>query len=296
MDLSQYYNDMAELPIENIKDLVVHHAAIPLSNNPDIEDIHRIHQGNGWLCVGYHAFIKADGTIQYGRPMDSEGAQSYGHNHEGLGVCLAGYFHPPYNDKPTKEQLKSLPEVLKNWKGKIPQKVRIVGHRDYGGTACPGDNLYRLLEDIKKKVNSDTSQIPPVVTIPEDKTFKDIISKYSKKYNLSEKFIEAIIKQESSFNPKAVSSSGAKGLMQLMPSTFQDCLKKTCLPENSDPFNPEINISCGSYYFSWIRDQYFPGEKELKKEQYYILAVAYNAGLNSEPAKYALKLWKNKEW
>ena len=62
MDLSQYYNDMSELPAENIKYLIVHHSA----TNPDleIEDIHQEHLANNWLCVGYHAVITKDGKIQ----------------------------------------------------------------------------------------------------------------------------------------------------------------------------------------------------------------------------------------
>jgi soluble lytic murein transglycosylase-like protein len=66
--------------------------------------------------------------------------------------------------------------------------------------------------------------------------YSDLIKKYSKQYSLDEKFVDAIVQQESSYNPKAVSKSNAKGLMQLLPETFKGCLKAIKLPENSDPF------------------------------------------------------------
>lgn len=54
----------------------------------------------------------------------------------------------------------------------------------------------------------------------------------------------ALIRQESGFNPKAVSKAGAKGLMQLMPDTFKEWAKRTVI-KNADPFNPIHNIICG---------------------------------------------------
>jgi len=106
-----------------------------------------------------------------------------------------------------------------------------------------------------------------------DPKFKDLVAKYAKEFDLREDFIHSIILQESSYNPKAVSSSNAKGLMQLLPATFADCLKALGLPPTSDPFSPEINIRCGCYYFSWLW-------KNLKntKSTLWLLSKAYNDG------------------
>lgn len=87
----------------------------------------------------------------------------------------------------------------------------------------------------------------------------------SQKYGVDESFIKAIIKQESGFNPTAVSKAGAEGLMQLMPSTA-----KSLGVDN--PFNALQNIDGGTKYIKGLIDA-FKGSKELALS-------AYNGGIN----------------
>jgi soluble lytic murein transglycosylase-like protein len=85
----------------------------------------------------------------------------------------------------------------------------------------------------------------------------------SKKYNIDENLIKAIIKKESSFNPNAVSSAGAKGLMQIMPFNFKSL-------GITDPFNIEQNIEAGTKLLKQYIDK-FDGNLEMG-------LMAYNAG------------------
>ena len=83
--------------------------------------------------------------------------------------------------------------------------------------------------------------------------------------------LEAIIKEESHFNPFAKSSVGAAGLMQLMPATYNEVVKKHNLP--SDLNAETANITAGSYYYSGLK-------KVLGNKDLYAIA-AYNGGIGS---------------
>lgn len=78
-----------------------------------------------------------------------------------------------------------------------------------------------------------------ISNLPEGERINEAIKKASAKYGVNESLIRAIIKVESNYDPKAVSSAGAMGLMQLMPSNVKEYNVK-------DPFNIEENIDAGT--------------------------------------------------
>ena len=93
--------------------------------------------------------------------------------------------------------------------------------------------------------------------------YKAVIEEAATKYDVPAKLIESVIQHESSFNPAAVSSAGATGLMQLMPSTAK-YLGVT------DATNPTENIMGGTKYLRQMLDK-FDGDMSLA-------LAAYNAG------------------
>ena len=138
-----------DLPNPSIRYISVHHSA----SRADVSrsDVMVWHAANGWPAEnsGYHVFIQADGNIEWGS-MDSTLKYTVGHqNPHTLAVCLAGTFHPVhpgYTGAPTPAQIVSLRRVLAIWKERY-MSAKVVPHRYFGGTVCPGDELAKWVED-----------------------------------------------------------------------------------------------------------------------------------------------------
>lgn len=107
------------------------------------------------------------------------------------------------------------------------------------------------------------------------------INKYALENQIDPNLIYAIVKAESSFNEKAVSVSGACGLMQLMPAVWREHSGAQCSGLHSNAkvcssnciFDPEANIRTGVKYFRMLLDRY-NGRVDLALE-------AYNAGFSN---------------
>ena len=74
---------------------------------------------------------------------------------------------------------------------------------------------------------------------------------YPELLNLPTSIIVSLIARESSFNPEAVSSSGAVGLMQVKPATAEWIAKKQGR-SSSDLTNPKENLLAGMSYLNWL--------------------------------------------
>ncbi len=92
--------------------------------------------------------------------------------------------------------------------------------------------------------------------------FNHEIATAAKKHQLQEALLKAVIHAESAFKPKAVSSAGAQGLMQLMPLT-----QKTYQVTN--PYDPAQNINGGAAYLKHLKNTYSTIDVYL---------AAYNSG------------------
>jgi soluble lytic murein transglycosylase-like protein len=100
---------------------------------------------------------------------------------------------------------------------------------------------------------------------PKATQYDALIEKYAGDYRLDPHLIRSIIATESGFNPKAVSPKGARGLMQLMPSTAAQLGVK-------NSFDPEQNIQGGIKHFRSLLDNF--------NNDFTLSLAAYNAGEN----------------
>jgi soluble lytic murein transglycosylase len=101
--------------------------------------------------------------------------------------------------------------------------------------------------------------------------YEQIVTGHAENYSLDPQLVAAVIYQESKFDADAVSSSGAVGLMQLLPETAQGIADRTGGSgwHESDLVDPELNIRYGAWYLRHLLDKY--GNEELA-------LAAYNAG------------------
>jgi soluble lytic murein transglycosylase-like protein len=89
------------------------------------------------------------------------------------------------------------------------------------------------------------------------------IREISARHGVDATLVQSVIRAESAFNPTAVSRTGARGLMQLMPKT-------AVMLGVRDSFNPRENIDGGVRHLRYLLDRY-PGNVALA-------VAAYNAG------------------
>jgi soluble lytic murein transglycosylase len=102
--------------------------------------------------------------------------------------------------------------------------------------------------------------------------YKDLIVKYAEMNNVDPLLVAAIIRNESKFNPEAISKREAKGLMQIAPVTGHWASERLNIENYSEDmlFEPELNIRIGCWYLNVLNNE-FNHNLEL-------VIAAYNAG------------------
>jgi hypothetical protein len=135
-----------------VRRLTVHHSGIVLRRNrhaPDrLRAIQRYHQGQGWPDIAYHFIVDRHGNVYKGRPTWARPDTFTDYNTRGhLTVMCLGNFS---EQSIPRAQLAAARDLLA-WAVEefdVPVR-RIRGHRDYTATACPGSDLYRLIQNGK---------------------------------------------------------------------------------------------------------------------------------------------------
>jgi N-acetylmuramoyl-L-alanine amidase len=137
--------------------VVLHHFAAPhldcgVSQEAErrairgVEDYHTT--TNGWAGIGYHFVACQSGRVYEGRGWERTGAHAKGRNSTTYGIALAidGAKH-----EPTDAAIEAVRWVIEMGVklGYIAQQYTLEGHRDVGGTTCPGDLVYARLGEFR---------------------------------------------------------------------------------------------------------------------------------------------------
>lgn len=160
-----------------IKAAVLHCSATRENQSYPVEQLTQDHIARGFKTIGYHFYIRRDGTIHKGRPIELIGSHVQGHNKTTIGICYEGGLgkNAKPKDTRTEAQKKSIIYVLEEILHEVKESqaiegIEIKGHRDYSpdkngnGIIDPEERLKecpcidvkteygQIFEELKKKI------------------------------------------------------------------------------------------------------------------------------------------------
>ena len=121
--------------------IVVHCSATRVNKNFTVEQLEACHKARGFKGIGYHFYIRKDGTMTQHRKLLEVGAHARPYNRCSIGICYEGGLDEqgkPCNTMTTEQETRLI-DLFRNLKILFP-KAKIVGHRDLPGTTpkeCP---------------------------------------------------------------------------------------------------------------------------------------------------------------
>lgn len=146
--------------------IALHHAAAVTCSAQDIDNWHK---NNGWSGIGYHYFVRKNGSIYRGRPEWALGAHVSGMNNCSLGICAEG----DYDKEQTMPdaQKSAIIALIKDVKSRYPN-AKVVGHRDIGSSDCPGK--YYPMSEMINYFNNESEEEP--MTAEERTKFNELVN------------------------------------------------------------------------------------------------------------------------
>ena len=163
--------------------------------------------------------------------------------------------------------LRSLLALLIVVGASAPAAAQIYSWRDVDGKLVLSDKPRHDKGELTTyAVHGAASYRATVATTTKSAPYEAMISEHARREQVAEDLVRAVIQVESAFNPRAVSTKGAMGLMQLMPATAREMGVR-------NPFDPDQNIRGGTAYLRRLLDR-FDGNVELA-------LAAYNAGMGN---------------
>ena len=127
-------------PSRKVHRVFIHCSASDHAHHDNIATMKSWHLGRGFTDVGYHFFIRKDGTLEYGRDIEKTPAAQKGHNRHTLAICLHGLKEENFS-KTQFETLRKLAEqIAHNY-----ENISFHGHCEVSAKACPVFNYKKVL-------------------------------------------------------------------------------------------------------------------------------------------------------
>jgi hypothetical protein len=150
--------------MRKISKIIVHWSAS--HSTTTVEDIRLWHKQKGWKDIGYHRVVlhpdsvkskpvKPGDLLKKGRPMNDDsyledwerGAHTLNQNSDSVGICVIGDKKYPLHPLQAIALQQALELLIERFKLK---RSDVYCHRDFGGSECPGLEIYALVKGWKK--------------------------------------------------------------------------------------------------------------------------------------------------
>jgi N-acetylmuramoyl-L-alanine amidase len=121
-----------------VRYIVIHVSATRVTSNYSFKRLAIDHVARGFNGIGYHYYIRKDGTIHKGRSINTVGAHVKGHNYDSVGICCEGGLDA--NGKPSDTRTDAQKVALHNLMEDVFKElfqyqdindIFVVGHRDF---------------------------------------------------------------------------------------------------------------------------------------------------------------------
>ena len=142
----------------------------------------------------------------------------------------------------------------------------------------------RVIDQEGTKKTAHYVKIPMVsnLAVKQADKYRALVHQFAEQYRISPSLVFAVIRTESNFNPYAVSSAPAYGLMQLVPTSggreaYRKAKGKDLSPSKEYLFDPANNVELGSAYLNVLMFNQLESVAHNVSREYCVIA-AYNTG------------------
>ncbi|SFZ98497.1 Phage lysin, N-acetylmuramoyl-L-alanine amidase  len=142
-------------PSRNVHRVFIHCSASDHSQHDNIDTMRAWHKARGFYDVGYHFFIRKDGSLEYGRDIEKTPAAQKGHNLNTLAICLHGLKEEKFTEQQFDTLKKLAQQIDHNYKN-----ISFHGHCEVSAKACPVFNYKKVLNlDLYGSLDKNSSML-----------------------------------------------------------------------------------------------------------------------------------------